>query len=409
MKLTPLASLMTLAIASNSNAATTPTLEEMWQIIQEQRAEIAALKAAQNNNTQRINETEVKAEASVVAVEQLVQSPASQPQRTHIGGYAEMHYNNLERDNDSSSKDEMDFHRFVLFAGHQFSDSVRFFSELELEHSIAGDGKEGEIELEQAFVEWDFAPNQRARAGLFLLPVGIINETHEPETFYGAERNNVERNIIPATWWEGGVGVQGEISPGLSYDAAIHSGLFIDPTGSNAAIRGGRQKVSEAKADDLAYTGRIKYTGIPGIELAASLQYQTDLLQGESLGPVSGVDATLFETHLVWQRDGFGLRALYAAWDIDSTINSLQSGADEQSGFYLEPSYRINDKLGIFARYSEWDNRAGDSLDSEITQWDIGFNYWLTEQVVFKADYQNQDSDSNTGDDGFNLGVGLSF
>ena len=115
----------------------------------------------------------------------------------------------------------------MLFFGHEFSDSVRFFSEFELEHSIAGDGKAGEVELEQAYVEVDINEEFSSKVGLFLIPVGIINETHEPPTFYGVERNGVEKNIIPATWWEAGVAFNYKPVGGVSIDGAITSGLNV--------------------------------------------------------------------------------------------------------------------------------------------------------------------------------------
>ena len=401
MRKTLLASLVSLS--ATTAQAQTPNLEEMWQIIQQQQAEIANLKSQLSASKQRIEETVVKTDATVAAVEQFSLAPAA-ANKTSLGGYGEMHYNNLEKDNKSSSKDEIDFHRFVFFAGHKFSDSVRFFSEVELEHSIAGEGKDGEAELEQAYIEWDINNNHRAKAGLFLVPVGLINETHEPNTFYGTERNNVEKNIIPATWWEGGAALSGTLTEGLLYDVAVHSGLALGD--GKYKIRDGRRKVSEAPADDLAYTARIKYTAIPGLELGASLQYQNDLWQSE--GPAK-LDATLFEAHAAWQQDNFSLRALYAQWDIDDAIELVSAGADEQSGFYIEPSYRINEQLGLFARYSEWDNNAGTSASTETEQWDIGLNYWLHPNVVFKLDYQDQKKANDSGEDGFNIGVGYSF
>jgi hypothetical protein len=290
-----------------------------------------------------------------------------------------------------------------MFTGHQFTDKIRFFSELELEHSIAGEGKVGEMELEQAYIEWDATDALSAKAGLFLMPIGLLNETHEPNTFYGTERNNVEKNIIPATWWEAGAALNGEISPGLSYDVAAHSGLFIAE--GKHKPRDGRQKVGKAKADNIAFTGRLKYTAVPGLEVAASLQYQADVRQGEG----AAVDGTLFETHVAWQSDNFQLRALYAQWDFDDVLNATKDGASEQTGFYIEPSYKLNEKLGLFARYSQWDNSAASATDSEISQLDLGVNYWLHPNVVFKLDYQNQDAPGEAGYDGINMGVGYSF
>ena len=322
--------------------------------------------------------------------------------RTHIGGYGELHYNNLDNQREGGSdKKEIDFHRFVLFFSHEFNDRIRFNSELELEHSLSGDGKPGEVELEQAYIDFDLNDNNTVRGGLFLLPVGILNETHEPETFYGTERNPVEKNIIPTTWWEAGAGMHGSFIPGLSYDLAITSGLNDD--GYN--IRAGRQKVAKAKAEDLAYTGRLKWTGIAGLELAATVQYQENITQ--STDP--DASATLFETHAVWQRGPFGLRALYATWNVDGE-GAKSVGKDEQTGYYIEPSFKFSERLGVFARYNQWDNAAGDDSDSEYSQVDVGINFWPHEQVVIKADYQDQDAPEGSNEfDGFNLGIGYHF
>jgi phosphate-selective porin len=327
---------------------------------------------------------------------------------TRLGGYGEMHLNKLENDRDGGDdKDEIDFHRMVLFVGHEFSPRTRFFSELELEHSITGEDNEGEYELEQAYVEHDVYGAHRLKAGLFLVPVGLLNETHEPETFYGVERNNVERNIVPATWWEGGVGAAGELAPGVSYDFAFTSGLGLDADEGQWRVRDGRQKVSEADASAPAYTGRLKYTAVAGLEIAATAQYQADMYQGALDDEVDGL---LYEAHLAWQRGAFGLRALYAGWDIDSAITAFAAGADEQQGWYVEPSWRLAPEWGVFARYSEWDNQAGGDDDTRYAQWDVGVNYWLEERVVLKLDYQRQDAPQGKDQlDGLNLGVGLSF
>lgn len=401
MKKQLLAAFIGLNITAAAQAAT-PSAEEMWEIIQQQQEQISTLKEQLSNNDSRLSETEIIAEATISAVEQISLAPAASS-KTTLGGYGEVHYNNLEKDDGSGDKNEVDFHRFVLFTSHQFTDSIRFFSELEVEHSIAGDGQVGEVELEQAFIEWDISANQSAKAGLFLMPIGIINETHEPNTFYGTERNNVEKYIIPATWWEAGAALNGELAQGLSYDIAAHSGLFMDD--GEYKPRDGRQKVGKAKADDMAFTGRLKYTAIPGLELAASFQRQNDVRQGEG----EGISGTLIETHLAWQKNDFQLRALYAAWDFDTAINDIKQGADEQTGFYIEPSYKLTDKIGVFARFSEYDNTAGSSVDSAVEQFDIGINYWLHPNVVFKMDYQDQDNNSGTGSDGFNIGVGFSY
>lgn len=394
-KFTVVASAAALSLTNTVFAAEqTLTLEELSAIVAEQQAKITELEAGQEATTEALEDTS---------------SLPAWIEKTSLGGYGEFHYNNLESDDSSSEKDQFDVHRFVVYIAHQYSDTVRFFSEVELEHALSGDGKPGEVELEQAYIEWDFAKNASAKAGVFLIPVGILNETHEPDTFYGVERNNVEKNIIPTTWWEGGVLVNTELAEGLSLDLGIHSGLSLDVAGGEYKIRDGREKVAEADGDSFAYTSRIKYTGIEGLELAATFQVQDDFDQGRG----NSIGGNLLEAHAVYQSGAFGLKALYATWNLDSEIQSTsgKAGADEQTGYFVEPSFKVSDNLGVFARYSAWDNQAGDSaVDTETTQFDIGVNYWLTDTVVFKADYQNQSNDDDSkASDGFNLGVGWSF
>ena len=400
-------------------APATPTLEQLWEIIQAQQEEINMLRQQQTITEEKATVAsekaivaDEKAEAAVVAVEESEirsASAGSWADRTTIGGYGEMHYNNLDGSGGKSDKKEIDLHRFVLFFGHEFTDDIRFFSEVEYEHGVAGEGQVGEVEIEQAFVEFDLNDQNTARVGVALLPVGIINETHEPTTFYGVERNPVEKNIIPATWWAGGVGLSGEVAPGWGYDVVLHEGLKVlgplDTDFDSYKVRGGRQKTGKAQADDLAGTARVKWTGIPGTEIAATVQYQSDITQGEDKTAGS---AWLYEVHADVERGPFGLRALYAMWDLSG--NGPEAiGADEQEGFYIEPSWQFNDKFGVFTRFNQWDNAAGNSSKSEKQQIDVGLNWWPIEDVVLKADYQWQDNDDNEERDGFNLGFGYVF
>jgi len=145
---------------------------------------------------------------------------------------------------------------------------------------------------------------------------------------------------------------------------------------------------------------------MPGIELSATLQYQGDITQGED---TTAGAATLFETHAAIQKGGLGLRALYAQWNLDGE-GPASIGADKQDGWYIEPSWRFNPSIGIFARYEQWDNAAGNTSDSEVAQTSLGVSYWLNEHVVFKADLQDQDAPEGKKElDGFNLGLGYQF
>lgn len=380
-----------------------PSTQKILELIKAQQKELDALKAQLKQSEQR---TEQKVEAVSTMIEkQQTAAPSSWFNKTRIGGYGEIHYNNLSNNGPKGDLKETDFHRFVLYFGHHFNDKISFHSELELEHTVAGEGKVGYSVLEQAYLDFQINPDITIRGGLFLMPIGMINETHEPNTFYGVERNPIENRIIPTTWFEGGVNVIGKIAaiPGLQYDLALHSGLKVD---NKYNIRDGRQRVGYAKSESLATTARLKYTGVKGLEVAASVYYQDDITQ--QVDPKAG-SATLVEAHADYQIQNFRIKGLYAQWNLEGD-GPKAAGKDKQYGWYIEPSYKISDQIGVFARYNEWDNGAAAGKESRYRQYDVGVNYWAHPNVVIKADYQHQEGPA--GSDlykGFNLGLGYQF
>jgi cell division protein FtsB len=368
---------------------------------------------------QSINSTQSQVTNNTTAVEVIsenydgVQNASGWFNNTTIGGYGELHYQNRSVEG-GSHKEEVDFHRFVLFFGHEFTDDLRFFSELELEHSISGDGKAGEIELEQAYIEYDFNANASAKAGLFLMPVGILNETHEPNTFYGVERNEVEKRIIPTTWWEAGIGGNYKFDNGFSFDAVITTGLDMD---NSYDIRAGRGKVSKQKANDPIIAFRGKYTGIPGLELAATILHQTDMGQSDnpSADSVDIGSGTLYETHAIYSRaigpGTFTGKALYSRWEININGEGDQQAAT-QYGWYLEPSYRLPTTagdVGVYGRYQKLDYFSTSARNYDI--FEAGANWWVHENVVLKANwiYKADTLSSNNDERGFDVGLGYQF
>lgn len=351
--------------------------------------------------------------------------------RTTIGGYGELHYNNFRGDvptGKTRKKDEIDLHRFVLFFGHKFNDWISFKSELELEHAIAGESKAGEIELEQAYLDFNINPHFNAKAGVFLLPMGILNETHEPPTFYGVERNEIESRIIPSTWWEAGAGVYGEVVPGLSYQLNATSSLDAGKFKSDFSngVRDGRRKTASAPAENIAFSGALNYNGVPGLLVGAALFTGETGQDGASNTKLKNVDArlTLWDVHARYQKDRFDLRALYAqghlsdAADIKTAIGI--NAAESFYGWFAEAAYHVwkqgDHDLAPFVRYESWDTH--DDVPSNVTRistnkndvWTIGANYWPHPQVVLKTDYQKFDKpDGDKGDKRFNLGLGYMF
>jgi len=430
-----------LVAAGAHGADSAPSIEELWQIVQAQQQELERLrqeldtsKSQARTVENQLLETSERLDAVGEVIDQPNRGGASWADKTRIGAYGEMLYNDGTQ---SSSSRELDIQRFVTYLEHNFNDNLRFFSELEVEHAlIEGANSPGAVELEQAYLEWDYANDHSVLAGMHLAPVGILNETHEPNTFYGVERNLVESRIIPTTYSVNGVKFAGRLGLGFSYDFGVHEGLFFEGgNGGDIAIRSARQSGARAELDSPAVTGRLRYTGVPGLELGATLQYQTDMTQNGSKrgnigrnglidafgNPVSDISGVLSEAHLVYSSGPWGLRALWAQWSIDNKIESIADsniainglGRDRQTGYYIEPSYRFSEKFGAFYRYERIDERAGSNTgaakDSAIGRNLLGANYWLTSNAVMKLDYQFGADDKDRNLEGFNLGIGWQF
>lgn len=385
---------------------------------------LTAPAVAAANEEQRIERLENKVEALTEAIERGTGGGRGGLGDTTLGGYGEIHYNNFEPDDGSADTEQVDFHRFIIEIGHQFNDDVRFFSELEFEHAVlepeletepgtaAGQNvvtsaeleNEGELKLEQGYIEVDLNDRQRVQAGLFLMPVGILNESHEPPRFYGVERNQVEDAVIPTTWAQTGALLKGNLGEsGLSYDIGLHTGLDDD----NGVIEDGVQLAAKAEARDLAGTGRLKYTGISGLELAASVNHNTDISQDSA-----GADeATLVSGHAIYNIGRFELTGLFAQWSVDGDVTDA---AEDQGGGYLQAAYKPIESVGVFVRASNIDIAInGGQTDLDRDQTIVGVNYWLTPDVVFKADAFAQSARDSANDglagDGFNLGIGYQF
>ena len=164
-------------------------------------------------------------------------APAAPPpeRTTAISGYMDFHFNKREFEDG-----RLDFHRFVLLITHRFSDRIRFVSELELEHALVeGLEEAGELELEQAYVDFLLTRGFNVRAGMLLVPVGIINERHEPPTYYGVERPFVDTVIVPTTWFDVGAGVHGELGRGWRYRAYVMSPLNAREFTAEEGLSGG--------------------------------------------------------------------------------------------------------------------------------------------------------------------------
>ncbi len=388
------------------------------QLMSQQKQAMETATRAEEKASNAELKAEEATEVAIATAEVIEDSPLDEFEGISIGGYAEVHYNNLNADDSDRDVEEADIHRFVLSINKDFNDDLRLVTEFEIEHGgveADGDPLDGEVEIEQAYIEYDVTNASQVRGGVFLVPTGILNETHEPPTFYGVERNDVENVIIPSSWWEVGMGGTHRFGDsGFSADLALHTGLEIPTAGGNLGrIRSGRQKASNAQADDLAVTGRMRYTGIQGLELAASIQHQSDASQDVD-NPIEDdliEDAMLYSLHGIYNQGPFTLRALYAEWDIDGDLDEEPGDPSEQYGWYVEPSFKPRDWIGFYTRYEDVE---GARLQDQFDQWEVGFNVWPHELVVIKFDYRDREHDGVASAegrdfDGFDLGLGWMF
>ncbi len=344
--------------------------------------------------------------------------------RIPIGSYGELHYNAV---NGRSAGNEVDLHRFILFVGHRFDDKVAFYSELEIEH-----GGE-EVALEQAYLEYVENRFFGARAGLVLVPMGILNALHEPPTFHGVERTSVDRIIVPTTWREAGAGIFGEPIDGLKYQLLVVNGLDASGFTASGGIRGGRGGAVQTAFNDVAVVGRIEYSPALGIDLGVT-GYGGGA--GQDQPGISHVAVTIGEVdaRLAW--NGIGARAQYARGRIDD-VESLNAylaannpGAGElggaMEGFYAEASYDVLTLLRAsrpsltwevhpFARYertnTQLDMPDGSAADASQNRSIVtaGVSVKPNPRVVLKADYQWTDAEAGNPPNLWNLGIGYMF
>jgi len=410
-------------------AATQTELEAQLQALAAQvdslRSELAQMKA-----TQRTTVTE-----KPIALTPDTPAPMAETRAATgplaMGGYGELNY---ARPTDDSSATTADASRFVIGVNYRFDDRTRLVSELELEHAVSSAEDPGESEVEQMYIERDLGHDMFAKGGLFLIPSGMLNESHEPTRYYGVFRNHVETQIIPTTWREGGALLEGRTRFGMRWDVGVSTGFNLakwDPTseeGRESPLGSIHQELALAAASDLAGFVAVNYTGVPGLLLGGSA------FTGNSGQGQPGFDdnrVTLWEGHARWTPGRWDLATLYAQGYIDNTaaINATFVGSptlipQRFFGWYAQVAYQLFERdttsLYPFARFERINTAAdyakiapGITPPSASDQ-DIfigGFSFNFANGVVLKADYQHVDDDAgdNAPSNQFDLGIGYQF
>lgn len=384
------------------------------------------------------SQTQIQANDSITVLENTFRNEiyASRFGKTQLGGYAQIDYN--QPLGNESNNGVFDVHRLVLFIGHKFNDRLSFFSEIEVEHVK-------EIYIEQAFIEMKINSWLNLRAGLILIPMGIVNEYHEPPTFNGVERPNLEKYIIPTTWREIGIGFSGNLpDAAFNYQIYMMNGPLSYDNGEalfdgNSGMRSGRQKGAKSTFSGSPNLSlKAGYYGLQGISLGLSGYFgksQSTLYNGldeNDANMVAQADSSVVGISMIsldarYRIGGFQARGVINITQFSNTTEyNTFTGSDlgsEMLGYYTEAGYNIfslskniKDELIVFGRYEVYNTHQNTTTETTIngvynrTDITLGLHYKPSPNTSFKADYQifNNDTDSNSKHQ-INFGVGVWF
>ncbi|MEX1139944.1 MAG: hypothetical protein WEB33_11945 [Bacteroidota bacterium] len=342
-----------------------------------------------------------------------------------IAGYGEVVYENYKEQRDdgvpANKPDKIDYLRNVIYVGYRFNDWILFNSEVEFEHGSTGKG--GEVSVEFGYLELMLARGFNVRAGMVLPPVGIINEKHEPSTFFGSLRPQVERLIIPSTWRTNGIGVYGDVGSSLNYRAYLVEGFNAKNFSDADGLRGGRQSGANARAENFGLTGRLEFTGIPGGVIAGSFyRGNSGQAQTDSLGTIDAA-TMLWSVHAEYTWNALELRALMAGITVDDagrvSVLSGKTIGSEMNGWYVVAGYDLmplfapgsTHALAPYIQYESFNTHASvapgftanKAFDRTILS--VGVSYKPHPNVAFKVDYQDIKNAAGTGINQLNAAV----
>lgn len=353
-------------------------------------------------------------------------------QKHYFKMYGHVHYIQKYEDNVIHNAD-LDVHRIVSVYGYQFSRNTQFVAEIEYEHAK-------ELFVEQAWVKHKLGKGINLKAGLILVPMGMVNEEHEPNFFYSVERPLLDKNIVPTTWREIGVGITGLLTDhSLKYQLyAMNNVLSFDESSKlspKSGIRGGRQKGAKVTLSGLpSLAGKLEYFGFEDIKLGISAYVgNTNTTIGD--GETTAIDAIqsardssivtmgMLSAHGTYSRGALSARAQYTLLGFGQAerFNTFASANIPEMihGYYTSVGYKFYEKGNafwrVFARYSKLNHQLklhenqvkNGELDQSI--YTFGINYSPENGVIFKSDFEFYNNKSNKNYRQLNLGVGIWF
>lgn len=327
--------------------------------------------------------------------------------KSTLSGYGELHYNVVEPQNGQTTK-RFDFHRFVIFYGFQWNDKWSLKSEFEVEHNVV-EGNKGKVALEQAYINFHYADWLGFQAGVLLTPAGIVNEIHEPPTFFGVERPTYHSLIIPTTWSANGVGIYG-MYKGLNYKFSVLEGMDADGITAKSGIRGARYNGHYGDGHNLMYNIRLDYSNVPGLLFGASATFNN------ARGDSTVVPWNLLEFHAKYEAHN-----IYSVFEIGN-ISYSDIDLERSFGYYFDLGYNVaslldwETKVIPFVRYTNY-NTAASVKNNLVAKDAYNFNKWMVglsvkplDEIVVKFDYaQEKNKLTSVKNTYWNIGFGYFF
>lgn len=353
--------------------------------------------------------------------------------KVKIHGYGEMHYN-AHKGSDAIKDAKtlpaaLDFHRFVWGVRYDFTDRITLDSEIDFEHATE------EIEFEFAYLDFRWRDALNFRVGKVLMPVGSLNEFHEPPLFHSVERPYFHTLIVPTTWGEGGAGVHGSAGD-FSYRAYVVTGLSaVKYQGSqsqfipSSGIRKGRQGLQNTErswASNVAAVGRLEWRGVKGLRLGASLYTGDSAQSAASFGKdVGRARVTLMEADARYEVAGAQFHVEYANIRVGNadkisavlgqTMGSRIAGGYAEAAYNILHSFKKKHELFAFARFESLDTHAavpsGRARDKTFARQirTFGLSYRPVHNVAVKADVERWKDGAGKRLTRLNLGVAYDF
>jgi hypothetical protein len=162
-----------------------------------------------------------------------------------IGAYGEVKFGSMQNPAANGQwQNGFDTARFVLLPTYAITDNIIFNAEIEFEHAGAGfdndDKLHGTAEIEQVWIDFKIVDQFNWRApGVDLVPIGYINQHHEPTQFYSVNRPELYNGLIPSTWKVPATSVYGTITDGVKYQVMLSTSnedfgdAFVNRTAAN--------------------------------------------------------------------------------------------------------------------------------------------------------------------------------